>query len=59
MFGTYKENDVTILLKDISGIIAPLGTEEREKLILIYRCHSLLRISTENIHGLKILTILS
>lgn len=33
MFGTYKENDVTILLKDISGIIAPLGTEEREKLI--------------------------
>ena len=33
MFGTYKENDVTILLKDISGIITPLGTEEREKLI--------------------------
>ncbi len=33
MFSTYKENDVTILLKDISGLIEPLGTVERERLI--------------------------
>lgn len=29
---TYRSNDVIILLKDISGVITPLGTEEREKL---------------------------
>lgn len=33
MFGTYKENDVTILLKDITGLVEPQSTEEREKLI--------------------------
>ncbi len=31
MFGTYQEHDVTILLTDISGKVAPLDTEEREK----------------------------
>ena len=30
MFGTYKTEDVTILLKDISGLVTPLGTKERE-----------------------------
>lgn len=30
MFGTYKETDVTILLKDITGLVEPLGTRERE-----------------------------
>lgn len=30
MFGTYKAEDVTILLKDISGMVTPLGTKERE-----------------------------
>ena len=30
MFGTYKPQDVTILLKDISGLVEPLGTRERE-----------------------------
>ena len=29
---SYRREDVTILLKDISGLITPLPTEEREKL---------------------------
>ncbi len=33
MFGTFKEEDVTILLKDISGLVEPQSTEEREKAI--------------------------
>lgn len=33
MFGTYKAEDVTILLKDISGLVTPLGTKERESKI--------------------------
>lgn len=33
MFSTYKREDVTILLKDISGMVEPLPTKEREKLI--------------------------
>ncbi len=31
MFGTYKSNDVTILLKDITGMVEPQTTEERER----------------------------
>lgn len=31
MFGTYKAEDVTILLKDITGMVEPQSTEEREK----------------------------
>ena len=30
MFSTYKPEDVTILLKDITGLVEPLGTKERE-----------------------------
>lgn len=30
---SYKKEDVTILLKDISGMVEPLPTEQREKLI--------------------------
>ena len=30
MFGTYKREDVTVLLKDITGMVEPLGTRERE-----------------------------
>ena len=33
MFGSYKSEDVTILLKDITGKVKPQSTEEREKLI--------------------------
>jgi len=33
MFSTYKPEDVEILLKDISGLVKPLDTAEREKLI--------------------------
>lgn len=33
MFGTYKESDVTLLLKDITGLVTPQTTEEREQLI--------------------------
>ena len=33
MFSTYKTDDVTILLKDISGLVNPQSTQEREKLI--------------------------
>lgn len=33
MFGTYKNEDVTILLKDITGLVEPLSTVEREKQI--------------------------
>lgn len=30
MFGTYKSGDVTLLLKDITGLVEPMGTRERE-----------------------------
>ena len=40
MFGTYKPQDVTILLKDISGLVEPLGTKERETLIQAGRHYS-------------------
>ena len=30
MYGTYHPEDVTILLKDITGMVEPLGTKERE-----------------------------
>ena len=40
MFGTYKPQDVTILLKDISGLVEPLSTAEREKLIQSGRHYS-------------------
>lgn len=33
MFSSYKPEDVTILLKDITGLVTPLPTEEREKYI--------------------------
>lgn len=33
MFGTYKSGDVKILLKDITGMVEPLGTREREERI--------------------------
>lgn len=33
MFGTYRSDDVTILLKDITGQVKPQTTEERERLI--------------------------
>ena len=33
MFSSYKEEDVIILLKDISNMVTPQSTEEREKLI--------------------------
>lgn len=40
MFGTYKEDDVKILLKDITGLVKPLSTVEREKLIQSGRHYS-------------------
>lgn len=33
MFGTYRDGDVKILLKDITGMVEPLGTREREERI--------------------------
>ena len=33
MFGTYKPQDVTLLLKDITGLVEPLDTRERERRI--------------------------
>ncbi len=33
MFSSYHPDDVTVLLKDISGMVAPLATREREALI--------------------------
>lgn len=33
MIGSYKESDVVLLLKDITGQVEPLSTEVREKLI--------------------------
>ena len=33
MFGTYHKEDVTILLKDITGLVTPLSTQERERRI--------------------------
>ena len=29
MFSTYRPEDVTILLKDITGQVKPMGTKER------------------------------
>lgn len=40
MFGTYRPEDVTILLKDISGLVEPLGTAEREAQIQAGRHYS-------------------
>lgn len=40
MFSTYRENDVKILLKDITGLVKPLSTAEREKLIQSGRHYS-------------------
>lgn len=31
MFSSFQKDDVTILLKDITGMVEPLGTKEREK----------------------------
>ena len=33
MFSTYRSDDVIILLKDITGMVEPMGTREREALI--------------------------
>ena len=33
MRSSYKEDDVTMLLKDITGLVEPQPTEERERLI--------------------------
>ncbi len=33
MFSSYKPDDVIILLKDITGMVTPLGTKEREQFI--------------------------
>ncbi|MBQ3009873.1 MAG: cysteine protease StiP family protein [Oscillospiraceae bacterium] len=33
MFGTYKTEDVTLLLKNITGLVEPMSTQEREKRI--------------------------
>lgn len=33
MFGTYREDDVCVLLKDVTGLVTPLSTEERERAI--------------------------
>ena len=33
MKSSYSENDVILLLKDITGMVKPLPTEERERLI--------------------------
>ena len=40
MFSTYHKDDVTILLKDITGKLDPLPTAEREKLIQSGRHYS-------------------
>lgn len=40
MFSTYRPQDVTILLKDISGLVEPLGTAEREAQIQAGRHYS-------------------
>ena len=40
MFSTYKPQDVTILLKDITGLVEPLGTREREAQIQAGRHYS-------------------
>lgn len=40
MFSTYREGDVTILLKDITGQLEPLPTAERERLIQSGRHYS-------------------
>ena len=40
MFSTYNPDDVTILLKDISGLVKPQSTQEREQLIQSGRHYS-------------------
>ena len=31
--GTYKPDDVTLLLKDVTDLVTPVTTEEKERLI--------------------------
>ena len=45
MFGTYKPEDVTLLLKDITGLVEPLDTRERERRIQRGEHLSLIHIS--------------
>lgn len=40
MKSSYKEKDVVLLLKDITGLVTPQSTEEREKLIQSGRHYS-------------------
>ena len=40
MRSSYKADDVTLLLKDITGLVNPQPTEEREKLIQTGRHYS-------------------
>ena len=40
MRSSYKEEDVTLLLKDITGLVEPQPTEERERLIQSGRHYS-------------------
>ena len=40
MRSSYKEDDVTMLLKDITGLVEPQPTEERERLIQSGRHYS-------------------
>ena len=38
MRSSYRDEDVTLLLKDITGMVQPQPTEEREKLIQAGNC---------------------
>ena len=40
MFSSYRAEDVTILLKDITGLVPPMATAERERLIQAGRHYS-------------------
>ena len=35
MFSTYQSQDVTILLKDITGLVTPLGGQDPERCPLL------------------------
>ena len=36
MFGSYRPEDVTILLKDITGLVEPMSAQEREARIQLW-----------------------
>jgi len=49
MRSSYRDEDVTLLLKDITGMVQPQPTEEREKLIQAGKHYMLVAVEQVNL----------